>query len=57
VIGFDDTPTAAVLGLSSVAQPIAEVAAECVRQLRVMLRGEPGPASALLAPRLVLRTT
>ena len=57
VIGFDDTPTAAVLGLSSVAQPIAEVAAECVRQLRVMLRGEAAPASALLAPRLVLRTT
>ncbi|WP_326565532.1 LacI family DNA-binding transcriptional regulator [Amycolatopsis rhabdoformis] len=59
VIGFDDTPTAAVLGLSSVAQPIAEVAAECVRQLRATLRGTAGaePTSTLLAPRLVLRTT
>jgi DNA-binding LacI/PurR family transcriptional regulator len=59
VIGFDDTPTAAVLGLSSVAQPIAEVAAECVRQLRATLRGEarPEPPTTLLAPHLVLRTT
>jgi DNA-binding LacI/PurR family transcriptional regulator len=59
VIGFDDTPTAAVLGLSSVAQPIAEVAAECVRQLRTALRGEarPEPVTTLLAPHLVLRTT
>jgi DNA-binding LacI/PurR family transcriptional regulator len=59
VIGFDDTPTAAVLGLSSVAQPIAEVAAECVRQLRAALRGEarPEPVTTLLAPHLVLRTT
>jgi DNA-binding LacI/PurR family transcriptional regulator len=48
-----------VLGLSSVAQPIAEVAAECVRQLRAALRGEarPEPVTTLLAPHLVLRTT
>ncbi|MFJ7216090.1 LacI family DNA-binding transcriptional regulator [Amycolatopsis sp. NPDC098790] len=57
VIGFDDTPTAAVLGLSSVAQPIADVAAECVRQLRTILRGEPEPATTLFTPHLVLRTT
>ncbi|MFI5611028.1 LacI family DNA-binding transcriptional regulator [Amycolatopsis sp. NPDC051903] len=59
VIGFDDTPTAAVLGLSSVAQPIGEVAAECVRLLRARLRGGAGPepTSTLLAPRLVLRTS
>jgi DNA-binding LacI/PurR family transcriptional regulator len=59
VIGFDDTPTAAVLGLSSVAQPIADVAAECVRQLRTALRGEAAsePATTLFTPHLVLRTT
>ncbi|WP_284743793.1 LacI family DNA-binding transcriptional regulator [Amycolatopsis sp. RTGN1] len=59
VIGFDDTPTASVLGLSSVAQPIADVAAECVRQLRAILRGETpsGPATTLFTPHLVLRTT
>jgi DNA-binding LacI/PurR family transcriptional regulator len=59
VIGFDDTPTASVLGLSSVAQPIADVAAECVRQLRTILRGDTpsGPATTLFTPHLVLRTT
>ncbi|MEU8638482.1 LacI family DNA-binding transcriptional regulator [Amycolatopsis sp. NPDC048633] len=59
VIGFDDTPTASVLGLSSVAQPIADVAAECVRQLRAILRGEApaGPATTLFTPHLVLRST
>ncbi|MEV6643638.1 LacI family DNA-binding transcriptional regulator [Amycolatopsis sp. NPDC051371] len=59
VIGFDDTPTASVLGLSSVAQPIADVAAECVRQLRAILRGETPaePATTLFTPHLVLRTT
>jgi DNA-binding LacI/PurR family transcriptional regulator len=59
VIGFDNTPTAAVLGLSSVAQPIAEVAAECVRLLRATLSPapHPGPSNVLLTPRLVLRTT
>ncbi|WIY06514.1 LacI family DNA-binding transcriptional regulator [Amycolatopsis mongoliensis] len=59
VIGFDDTPTASVLGLSSVAQPIADVAAECVRQLRGILRGEAPaePATTLFTPHLVLRTT
>ncbi|MBE1501765.1 DNA-binding LacI/PurR family transcriptional regulator [Amycolatopsis lexingtonensis] len=57
VIGFDDTPTAAVLGLSSVAQPIADVAAECVRQLRTILRGQAEPATTLFTPHLVLRTT
>ncbi len=58
VIGFDDTPAAGVLGLSSIAQPIAEVAAECVRHLRAVLDGEtPTPLSSLLPPRLVLRQT
>ncbi|WP_290060895.1 substrate-binding domain-containing protein, partial [Amycolatopsis solani] len=59
VIGFDDTPTASVLGLSSVAQPIADVAAECVRQLRTILRGAPAaePVTKLFTPHLVLRTT
>ncbi|MFI6032176.1 LacI family DNA-binding transcriptional regulator [Amycolatopsis magusensis] len=57
VIGFDDTPTAEVLGLSSVAQPITEVAAECVRHLRAVLSQEPKPTAVLLTPRLMLRST
>jgi DNA-binding LacI/PurR family transcriptional regulator len=59
VIGFDNTPTASVLGLSSVAQPIADVAAECVRQLRTILRGEAPaePVTTLFTPHLVLRST
>jgi DNA-binding LacI/PurR family transcriptional regulator len=58
VTGFDDTPAAELLGLSSVSQPIAEVAAECVQRLQVIMRGDATqPDSVLLAPRLVLRDT
>ena len=59
VTGFDDTPAAEILGITSVSQPISEVAAACVQQLRAVLAG-PGtepPKSVLLAPRLVLRKT
>lgn len=54
VVGFDDTPVAAFLGVSSVRQPVAEVAANCVQQLRAVLEGrtcEP----VLLDPELVVR--
>lgn len=63
VIGFDDTVLATTLGLSSVAQPIDEVAAACVRrlvtQLDPVLSRTPSltavaPAT-LLGPRLVVR--
>jgi len=61
VVGFDDTPTAAAVGLTSVAQPVAEVATRCLRQLQDVLgtaaptSGLPGPS--LLAPRLVFRAS
>lgn len=59
VIGFDDTPVAAAMGLSSIAQPLGEAAAECMRLLTALV--EPGartvsqPAHVLLEPRLVVR--
>lgn len=59
VIGFDDTPVAAALGLSSVAQPVEQAAREIVAIMRHVLDGapdEPVPAThRLLKPRLVLR--
>jgi DNA-binding LacI/PurR family transcriptional regulator len=64
VVGFDDTPVAAAIGLSSVAQPVAAAAAACIQLLRAQL--DPGPGSTaggvadepvLLAPRLVVRAS
>lgn len=54
VIGFDDSPVAAFVGLASVRQPIAEVAAACVDQLRIVLDGGT-PEPVLLHPELVVR--
>lgn len=62
VIGYDDTPVAASLGFSSVAQPLEEVAAGVLE----LLTGEHGgrvrrgddvadPRHRLVAPRLVVR--
>ncbi len=45
VIGFDDTPMAQATGLSSVRQPLAEAAAECVRTLSLLLGDHPTPLS------------
>lgn len=52
VIGFDNTPVAAALGLSSVEQPLQEVAAACLELL-----AEPGAGerTRLLGPRVVWR--
>lgn len=59
VIGFDDTPVAAAMGLSSVAQPVEQAAREIVDIMRHVLDGALGeqvPAThRLLKPRLVLR--
>lgn len=59
VIGFDDTPVAAALGLSSVAQPVEQAAREIVDIMRHVLdapSGDSAPAvHRLLKPRLVLR--
>jgi DNA-binding LacI/PurR family transcriptional regulator len=58
VIGFDDTPAAAAIGLSSVRQPLAEAAARCVRLLARLLDQGPAPDPpnhVLLQPHLVVR--
>ncbi len=70
VTGFDDTPVAAAVGLTSVSQPLSSVAAECMTLLARLLAGgaadqsttthNPGPTGAtadhvLLAPDLVIR--
>lgn len=58
VIGYDDTPIAQHLGISSVSQPVEEVAAILIRHLIDVVEGRsPTPAPpVLLPPRLVLRT-
>lgn len=62
VIGYDNTPVAAALGLSSVEQPLDEVAAGVLELLTGTHRGRPdaGPSTdprhRLVRPRLVLRT-
>lgn len=54
VIGFDDTPVAAAVGISSVAQPVEAAAEETIEILLELLAGAPA-RQALLEPRLVLR--
>jgi DNA-binding LacI/PurR family transcriptional regulator len=59
VIGFDDSPTAAAMGLTTVAQPLREAAATCVDLLTNFLdKAETDSAAehhVLLAPHLVVR--
>jgi len=57
VIGFDNTPVARAVGLSSVSQPVEEVAALLVDELiaRVSATGVQSPKGALLGPSLELR--
>ncbi len=58
VIGFDDTPVAQAVGLTSVSQPLAEAAAGCVALLTRLLDGRGGDGTLghlLLQPRLVVR--
>ncbi|WP_248958304.1 LacI family DNA-binding transcriptional regulator [Sphaerisporangium perillae] len=66
VIGFDDTPVARAVGLTSLSQPLAEAAASCVSLLIGQLDGdgaadrargaaESPPAHRLLQPSLVRR--
>ncbi|MFB6395369.1 LacI family DNA-binding transcriptional regulator [Polymorphospora lycopeni] len=58
VIGFDDTPVAAAMGLTSVSQPLRQAAAGCVDLMVAMLDGPPVPPTPLLLhPSLVLRQT
>lgn len=58
VIGFDDTPVARALGLSSIAQPVEEAAHHCVATLVDALSRSDSPTTPthrLIAPRLVVR--
>ena len=58
VIGFDDTPVAAAVGLTSVGQPLAQAAARCIELLTRLLDdvpGEPQPEHVLLRPHVVAR--
>jgi DNA-binding LacI/PurR family transcriptional regulator len=68
IVGFDDTPVAAALGISSVAQPVEEAARHIIRVLAHQLAGSlntgnsnpagddaPPARQVLLAPRVVER--
>jgi DNA-binding LacI/PurR family transcriptional regulator len=57
IIGFDDTPVARAVGLTTVAQPLADVAKACVRLLNGLLDGGDAdrPQHVLLQPHLVVR--
>jgi DNA-binding LacI/PurR family transcriptional regulator len=57
VVGFDDTPAAAAVGLTSVAQPLAEAARVCVGQVLQAIAGGAAPAPVLLEPSLVERAS
>lgn len=59
VVGFDDTPTASVIGMSSIAQPVGSIAEACLNLLTQTLDSDtataPGPL--LLTPSLVVRAS
>lgn len=56
VVGFDDSQAAQVMGLTSVRQPLEEVAVEVVRALHAVLSGRPKPfEGTVLTPSLVVR--
>jgi DNA-binding LacI/PurR family transcriptional regulator len=60
VIGFDDTPVAQAVGLSSVAQPLPDAASHCVRLLAELLDAPAATrrsedTQVLLTPSLVIR--
>ncbi|MGW0802386.1 LacI family DNA-binding transcriptional regulator [Nonomuraea sp. NPDC002799] len=62
VVGFDDTPAAAAVGLTSVRPPLAAAAAACVDLLARTLErpdardsAQPSPAHVLLRPSLTIR--
>jgi DNA-binding LacI/PurR family transcriptional regulator len=59
VIGFDDTPVAAAVGMSSISQPVEEAAGNVINIMRSILDGTTNPPETaehiLLPSRLVLR--
>src|SRR5699024_5166782 len=60
VIGFDDTDVAEMAGLSSVHQPLDQVAGACIRAITARL-DSPGderpPERVLLTPTLIVRAS
>ena len=60
VVGFDDTPMAQLTGLSSVRQPLADVARACIDVITAVLDGSVrgrAPGQVLLTPELVVRSS
>jgi DNA-binding LacI/PurR family transcriptional regulator len=59
VTGFDDTPVAQAVGLTSVSQPLPEAAVRCMDLLIHLLDGGPGDpqTQVLLAPSVTVRRT
>lgn len=60
VTGFDDTPVARAVDLTSVAQPVGDVAARAVELLRSQIEGRDDVAldrQVLIEPHLVVRAT
>jgi DNA-binding LacI/PurR family transcriptional regulator len=55
IVGFDDTPVARALGISSVAQPVVRAARTSFSLLLRRLAGERPPEHVLLRPSLVFR--
>lgn len=57
LVGFDDSPVADALSLSSVSQQIHEVASGVVDLLLTQLSGDRSPSTRLITPRLIDRST
>lgn len=60
VVGFDDTDVAQVMGLSSVNQPLADVATACIGLITTILDSPAGDHTAeqiLLEPELIVRSS
>ncbi|HEY0698005.1 MAG TPA: LacI family DNA-binding transcriptional regulator [Micromonospora sp.] len=57
ITGYDDTPVARAVGLTSVSQPLSQAAASCVELLTGVLDGAAtdAPTRVLLQPSLVVR--
>lgn len=58
VTGFDDTPVARAIGLTSVAQPLAAAARDCLAQVLDVIADPQRPCrTSLLAPSLTVRAS
>jgi len=57
VTGFDDTAVAHAMGITSVVQPLAAVAKECIDQVFAQLDGDLTPRTAILPTTLSVRAS